>query len=160
MMIRTATIDDLDDINNLEKICFPENEVASFESFKERLNHFPNHFWLLYEENVLVSLIDGLCTNIEDLSDEMFDNAEMHDENGDWQMILGVCTHPDYRNRGYSSILMNHVIDECRLQNRRGIVLTCKESLLSFYKKLGFVDEGLSDSDHGGVSWNQVRLKF
>ena len=55
---------------------------------------------------------------------------------------------------------MNHVIDECRLQNRCGIVLTCKESLLSFYKKLGFVDEGLSDSDHGGVSWNQVRLKF
>jgi hypothetical protein len=47
MMIRTATIDDLDDINNLEKICFPENEAASFESFKERLNHFPNHFWLL-----------------------------------------------------------------------------------------------------------------
>jgi len=114
----------------------------------------------LYDENKLVSLVDGLCCNIEDLTDEMFHNAGMHDENGQVQMILGVCTHPDFRKKGYSSALMNQLILDCKKQNRKSIVLTCKESLIGFYSKFGFVDEGLSQSSHGGEQWNQVRLKL
>ncbi len=160
MMIRNATIDDLDDIVQLEHLCFPSNEAASGKDLKDRLIHYPNHFWLLYEEEKLVSLVDGLCCNIEDLTDDMFHNAGMHDENGQVQMILGVCTHPDFRKKGYSSALMNQLILDCKKQNRKSIVLTCKESLVGFYSKFGFVDEGLSQSSHGGEQWNQVRLKL
>ena len=159
-MIRNATIDDLDDIVQLEHLSFPSNEAASGKDLKDRLIHYPNHFWLLYEEEKLVSLVDGLCCNIEDLTDDMFHNASMHDENGQVQMILGVCTHPDFRKKGYSSALMNQLIGDCKKQNRKSIVLTCKESLIGFYSKFGFVDEGLSQSSHGGEQWNQVRLKL
>ena len=159
-MIRNATIDDLDDIVQLEHLSFPSNEAASGKDLKDRLIHYPNHFWLLYEEEKLVSLVDGLCCNIEDLTDDMFHNASMHDENGQVQMILGVCTHPDFRKKGYSSALMNQLILDCKKQNRKSIVLTCKESLIGFYSKFGFVDEGLSQSSHGGEQWNQVRLKL
>ena len=160
MIIRNATINDLNDIIELEHCCFPLNEAASTEDLKDRLKHYPNHFWLLYEEEKLVSLVDGLCCNIEDLTDDMFHNASMHDENGQVQMILGVCTHPDFRKKGYSSALMNQLIGDCKKQNRKSIVLTCKESLIGFYSKFGFVDEGLSQSSHGGEQWNQVRLKL
>lgn len=158
MIIRNATINDLNDIIELEHCCFPLNEAASTEDLKDRLKHYPNHFWLLYEDEKLVSLIDGLCTDIEELNDDMFHNASMHDESGKVQMILSVCTHPDYRGKGYSSKLMNQVISDCKKQNRKNIVLTCKSYLLDFYMKLGFVDEGLSESNHGGENWNQVRL--
>lgn len=41
---------------------------------------------------------------------------------------------------------------------RKGLVLTCKERLVDFYARLGFVDEGLSESTHGNVVWHQMRL--
>lgn len=158
MKIRNATIDDFDEIVQLEHACFPINEAASEKDLKERLTHYPNHFWLLYEDDVLVSLIDGLCTDINDLNDDMFSDAGMHDEDGDVQMILSVCTHPDYQKKGYSTTLMKQVISDCKKQNRQCIVLTCKSFLLDFYSKFGFVDEGISKSQHGGENWNQVRL--
>lgn len=41
-----------------------------------------------------------------------------------------------------------------------GPVLTCKEHLLHFYGKVGFVDEGISGSTHGGAVWHKMRLTF
>ena len=44
---------------------------------------------------------------------------------------------------------------------RDGLVLTCKDKLVNYYAKFGFVNEGKSEnSQHGGVSWNQMRLTF
>lgn len=35
-----------------------------------------------------------------DLTDDMYKNAQLHDENGEWQMIFGVNTLPSYRRHG------------------------------------------------------------
>ncbi len=43
---------------------------------------------------------------------------------------------------------------------RKGLVLTCKDHLVHYYAKFGFENEGVSESEHGGVRWNQMRLKF
>ena len=56
--------------------------------------------------------------------------------------------------------LMWYVIDEISKQKRRGIVLTCKEKLIPFYEKFGYVSEGISDSVHGDAVWYQMRLTF
>ena len=42
----------------------------------------------MFEEEKLIAFVDGMVTNQEDLTDEMYEKAEMHDEKGDWQMIL------------------------------------------------------------------------
>ena len=39
-------------------------------------------------------------------------------------------------------------------------MLTCKDRLVHYYGKLGFVSEGVSPSTHGGAAWNQMRLTF
>ena len=52
------------------------------------------------------------------------------------------------------------VSGEAKKQNRRGLVLTCKDALVQFYAKFGFVDEGMSESVHGGVPWHEMRLTF
>lgn len=161
MLIRNATIDDLDEICALELTCFSHDEAAKREDFKERLDYYPNHFWLLFEDGKLVSFVDGFCTDENDLTDDMYEDAGLHDENGDWQMIFGVVTHPDFRNRGYASRLVNELIGNSKSQNRSGVVLTCKDHLIEFYSKFGFVDEGLSEkSHHAGEDWNQMRLIF
>ena len=161
MRIRTADMSDLKEIARVEAACFPAAEAATEEEFEKRLTFYKDHFWLMFEEEKLIAFVDGMVTNQEDLTDEMYEKAEMHDEKGDWQMIFGVNTLPEYRRCGYAKELIKKAILDAREQNRRGLVLTCKESLVPYYSKFGFIDEGITDkSTHGNVLWHQMRLDF
>ena len=130
--IRHAHLGDVEKLNEVESLCFPAAEEASRESLEKRVNAFPNHFWLLFD-----------C-----------------DENGDWQMIFGVDTAPAFQHKGFASRVMERVIADTKRDGRKGIVLTCKEKLRTFYEKFGFKSEGVSNSTHGGVVWLQMRILF
>lgn len=199
MIIRHATLDDLEAIAAVEAACFPAAEACSEESFRRRLEAYPDHFWLLEEEvegeaegngaegfgktadeeskggvagNLpaaeakngpclrLASFVNGMVTDERDLRDEMYGGASLHDEGGAWQMIFGVATAPTCQHRGYAGTLLRRVIADVREQGRAGLVLTCKDHLLAYYGRFGFVDEGVSGSEHGGVAWHQMRLAF
>ncbi|MBQ7704618.1 MAG: GNAT family N-acetyltransferase [Selenomonadaceae bacterium] len=161
MIIRIATLNDLEKISAVERECFPVNEAATREIFENRLKFYANHFWLLFDGDNLVSFVDGLVTDEPDLTDEMYERAEMHNENGKWQMIFGVNTIPAYRKKGLAGKLIQQAITDSKIQNRKGLVLTCKDSLVSYYSKFGFINEGKTlKSSHGGVEWNQMRLTF
>lgn len=160
MNIRHADLSDLNAISDLERACFPPSEAASPESFEKRIRAFPGHFWLLYENNRLISCVNGMVTDEAVLTDEMFENASMHDENGAWQMLFGVLTHPEYRLKGYASMLLSRAIEDSKAEGRKGVVLTCKRPLVPFYQRFGFQDEGISSSGHGGALWHQMRLVF
>lgn len=158
--VRLATKEDLDAITEMEAKCFPKAEAATRESFEKRLAIFSNHFWLLEKDGKIISGINGLATDEETLTDEMYADASMHDEDGAWQMIFGVTTLPEYQGKGYASMLMRQVISDCRVQGRKGIVLTCKDRLIKFYEQFGFINEGESKSEHGGATWYEMRLRF
>jgi ATP-binding cassette subfamily B multidrug efflux pump len=159
--IRYATMADLDDIASVESVCFPVLEAATKEEFEQRIKYFGNHFWLMFDEGKLIAFVDGFVTDESDLTDDMYENASMHNENGAWQMIFGVNTLPEYRRCGYAKELIEKVILDAGKQNRKGLVLTCKESLVPYYSKFGFIDEGITDkSTHGNVQWHQMRLDF
>lgn len=161
MNIRYATMADLDDIASVESECFPVLEAATKEEFEQRIKYYGNHFWLMFDDDKLIAFVDGFVTDEADLTDEMYENASMHDENGAWQMIFGVNTLPEYRRCGYAKELIKKAILDARKQNRKGLVLTCKESLVPYYSKFGFVDEGITaKSTHGNVLWHQMRLDF
>ena len=99
-MIRTASMNDLDAITEVEAECFPAAEAATREEFSGRLRHYADHFWLLFEDGKLVSFVDGMVTSQPDLTDEMYADASLHDPAGEWQMIFGVNTLPEFRRRG------------------------------------------------------------
>ena len=161
MEIRHATKHDISAISEVEAKCFPPSEAASEKAFTGRIENYGNHFWLMYENDKLIAFVDGFVTDESDLTDEMFADATMHNENGAWQMIFGVNTLPEYRNNGYASELLRRAIDEAKEQGRKGVVLTCKDKLLPFYARLGFVDEGIIDkSTHGNAVWHQMRIIF
>ncbi len=158
--IRKASVEDLDSIAKLEKCCFPEEEAASEAAFSDRLKEYPSHFWMLETDGRLVSMINGMVTDEPDLRDEMYNNAALHNENGSWQMIFGVETHPAYQKNGYASILMRQVIEDAEKSRRAGLVLTCKEQLIPFYEQFGFENEGVSASEHGNAVWYQMRKRL
>ena len=161
MIIRKATMNDLDAISEVESECFPAAEAATKEEFRERLESYADHFLLMFDGEKLAAFIDGFVTDEPDLTDQMYENAAMHSESGKWQMIFGVNTLPEYRRRGLAGALINKMIAEARRQGRDGLVLTCKDRLVHYYAKFGFLNEGVSGkSTHGGAVWNQMRLTF
>lgn len=161
MKITYAEEKDTAAIAAAEAACFPPAEAATEQEFVERIKYYGNHFWLLYDADKLIAFVDGFVTDEPDLTDTMYENACMHNENGAWQMIFGVNTLPEYRKRGYAGELIRRAIADARQQGRKGLVLTCKERLIAYYAKFGFVDEGVSEkSTHGNVQWHQMRLTF
>ena len=160
MEIRKATIKDLDAITAVEAECFPAAEAADRNAFASRLVVYPDHFWLLYDGGTLVGFVNGMVTDDPDLTDEMYEKAEMHKPDGKWQMVFGVNTIPSYRRRGCAARLLEQAIQDAKEQGREGLVLTCKDKLVHYYAKFGFVSEGVSESVHGGVVWYQMRLRF
>lgn len=165
--IRTASPADLDAIVELEALCFPPAEAADRDAIAARLAAYPDHVWLAVENDPddpdgperLVAGVNGMCTDLPDLTDEMFSRAELHEPDGAWQMIFSVMTAPDRRGEGLAAALVKHVVAEARASGRRGAVLTAKPELVGFYARLGFRDEGVSQgSTHGGAVWHQMRL--
>lgn len=161
MQIRTAVPTDLQEIVKIEAECFPAAEAATKVSIAERLAVYPNHFWVQLDGDRMIGFVNGMVTDDPDLRDEMYEDASLHNENGAWQMIFGVNTLPEYRKRGHACELIRRAIADARQQGRKGLVLTCKERLIAYYAKFGFVDEGVSEkSTHGNVRWHQMRLTF
>lgn len=156
--IKKASLKDVDALAALERACFPVAEAASKEAIEERVKYYGNHFWCLWQADTLLSFVDGFVTNERDLTDEMYEKASMHQEDGDWQMIFGLNTHPDHRRQGYAGLLLREVIKDAKAQRRKGVVLTCKEALIPYYASFGFENEGISASVHGNVVWYQMRI--
>ena len=150
---------DHDQLVMLEQETFSEAEAASRESIERRLKAHRETFWVLKKDGRIIAGINGITTNEKDLSDAMYTGEDFYDKKGRWLMIFGVSTLPDYQHNGYAAKIMHEVLQEtvkCKLD---GVVLTCKENMIPFYEQFGFVDEGVSESEHGGVVWHQMRIR-
>lgn len=158
--IRRATIEDLDLVAYVEKACFLPAEAASKESFKKRLELFPNYFWILESEGETLGFVNGAVINQKIIDDEMYADPTCHDSNGDWQTVFGINTLPEFQKQGLGGLMLQAVIDSAREEGRRGCVLTCKDKLLHFYESYGFKSMGPSASTHGGAKWNDMILEF
>ncbi|MEH7097322.1 GNAT family N-acetyltransferase, partial [Neobacillus vireti] len=52
-----------------------------------------------------------------------------------------------------AAALLAHLEKDAKDKHRETITLTCKKDLVGFYEKQGYVNEGVSNSVHGGVTW-------
>lgn len=157
---RNVTLQDAKEVAELERKCFPKAEAADYKSFVERIGAYGNHFLAAEYEGKIIGLVDGLVTDEKDLVDEMYEDVSFHNEDGGWQMIFGVKTDPDFQKKGIASKTLERFIEIAKQEKRQGVVLTCKEKLIPFYERFGFLNEGISVSKHGNVSWYQMRLSF
>ena len=89
MEIRTAALQDLDAVAAVEAACFPAVEAATKEEFAERLRYYGSHFWLMFDGGNLIGFVDGMATDQADLTDDLYEQAALHNERGAWQMICG-----------------------------------------------------------------------
>lgn len=160
MVIRPAIADDVIKIAYIEEKCFPPAEAASLKSFLERFMAFPECFFVAELDGKVVGHINGCITDSPKLPDELYHNATLHRPNGAWQTVFGIAVLPEYQHRGIARALMEQFINTAKERKKVGLILTCKDEKTGFYESFGYVNEGVSESSHGGAKWNDMILRF
>lgn len=158
--IRQATIEDLDAVTKVEAVCFPEVEAATRASLEQRIKTFSDSFFVAEIDGEIVGFINGCIINGTVIYDELFKDSTLHIPDGYYQTIFGIDVIPQYGNKGIGTKLMNHMIEASRASGRKGVILTCKEKLINYYTKFGYVSKGISKSVHGGAQWYDMILEF
>ena len=160
IIIRNARPGEGETLALIEAACFPAAEAASAEAIKERLNAFPEKFFVAETEGKAVGFVNGGVTDEPHLPDEMYHDISLHNPDGAYQTVFGLNVLPQYRRHGIAEMLMKALIQSARQEGKKGMILTCKDHMIHYYEKFGFVCHGRADSCHGNAVWNDMRLIF
>ena len=159
--IRNVKIEDLDQVTEVEALCFPTAEAAVEASFRQRIETFPDSFFVAEDENGrIIGFINGCVTDERTIRDEMFEDSGLHRPEGLYQSVFGLDVIPEFRRQGVAADLMNRLMQEAKARGKKGMILTCKDRLIHYYEKFGYVNMGVSRSVHGGAVWYDMILEF
>jgi ribosomal protein S18 acetylase RimI-like enzyme len=158
--LRNVQATDLEQLLIIENEGFSIEEAATKEAFDERIQLIPDTFIVAEKEGVIQGFINGPIIDQPYITDDLFEKIKENPKRGGFQSILGLTVSKQARNRGIAKILIEKMEELVNENGREGITLTCKLELVSFYEKFGFVNHGMSESQHGGVRWyNMVKLR-
>ncbi len=160
MKIRTATLEDLNRVTEIEATCFPSSEAADKTTMKERLEVYQKGFFVGEIDGEIIGFINGGAFNADSIQDEFFESMEHHNDHNKALVIFGLDVHPNYQGKGIASLLMKHFIEFARSECKEAVLLTCKDHLLHYYEKFGYINNGPSNSSHGGAKWYDMTLKL
>lgn len=160
IIIRLARKEEAGELAKIEAACFPPAEAASEKDVLERMEAFPENFLVAEKEGKLVGFINGGTTDRPYLPDEFYHNVQLHKPEGAYQTVFGLNVLPDYRRQGIAERLVDGFLQLARERGKKGVILTCKEHMIHYYEKRGFVKFGVSDSIHGGATWYDMRCLF
>lgn len=155
---RDIYANEADQAVKIEQICFPPNEACSEKSMKQRIEKAPELFLVAMDRETrkIAGFLNGLSTNESSFRDEFFTDANLYDPDGKNIMLLGLDVLPEYRMKGLARELVNQYINRERKNNRRMLILTCLQSKVEMYKKMGFRDDGIANSSWGGEEWHEM----
>lgn len=160
IVIRNVQPQDLDECYIVETACWPPEEAAVMETIQLRIDTFPQGFFVAELDGKVVGMVNGACTNKEDISDEELKQLIGHDVDGRNMVIFALGVLPDFQKQGIAKQLIQRFIEEVRQNQKEKVLLMCKNYLIPYYEKLGFIHAGLSRSTHGGAEWHEMRLSL
>ena len=144
----------------IEQICFPSNEACSEKNMKDRIERAPELFLVAVDKETgkIAGFLNGLATDESEFRDEFFTNADLYNPNGKNIMLLGLDVLPEYRRQGLATELVRKYAERERANNRQKLILTCLQSKVEMYKKMGFLDDGIANSTWGGEEWHEMSM--
>ena len=159
--IRPVREEDLKKVAEVEAVCFPAAEAAGYEDFIERYQTCQNSFFVAEtEEGEIAGFCNGCCADTDYLADALYHDASLHNPDGDYQMIFGLDVNPKFQKQGIGEALMRHMVKSAGERGKKAVVLTCKDHMIPFYKRIGYEYIELSDSTHGGAAWHKMMYRL
>lgn len=123
--VQKATLADVDSIFTLKR------QIAEFR-------HVPTS-----EQTFRHSMVSGTGRSyIVKIGGQVVSVASTTAENSRSAMIVGVCTHPDHRNKGYATMCVNALVQELLREGRSLCLFYENPAAGSIYKRIGFRDIG------------------
>ena len=155
---RSIHTDEIEQAIAIEQICFPPHEACSAKAMKERINKAPELFLVAVDKETgkIAGFLNGLSTNEQSFRDEFFTDANLYEPDGKNVMLLGLDVLPEYRMQGLAREIVRQYIIREREHNREMLILTCLQSKVEMYKKMGFRDDGIANSSWGGEEWHEM----
>lgn len=150
---RNVRLEDLKEILNIENKGFTPEEAATEEALIERIENINDTFIIAEINGKIAGYVNGPVINQKYITDDLFESIGKNQEQGGYIAILGLVVSENYRNQGLAGKLLNELEKLAKVNNRKGITLTCKSTLIPFYEKYGYVNYGISESEHGGIEW-------
>lgn len=158
-VIRQIRKEEADEAAEIERICFPPNEACSYEQMRNRVLTAPELFLVAEDRETgkIAGFLNGLATDEECFRDEFFQNAALYNPEGANVMLLGLDVLPEYRRQGLATYIMKTYLETERKKGRKKALLTCLDSKVKMYEKMGYEDLGIANSSWGGVQWHEMR---
>lgn len=153
IFLRNVKPNDLEQLLFIENEGFSQEEAATKQAFIERIKLIPDTFIVAEHAGQIKGDINGPIISQPYITDDLFTKITENPKKGGYQSILGLAVVKGGRNQGIAKYLIEKMVAISLENERAGITLTCKEELIPFYEKLGFINYGPSESKHGGISW-------
>lgn len=155
---RTILADEAEQAARIEEICFPPNEACTEVMMRKRVAKAPELFLVAVDKKTgkIAGFLNGLSTNESSFRDEFFTDADLYDPAGKNVMLLGLDVLPEYRGQGLATEIVSQYVRKEKERGRRLLLLTCLESKVKMYEKMGFQNQGLAKSSWGGEEWYEM----
>ncbi len=159
---RSILFEEADQAARIEEICFPPNEACSEKMMRERVLTAPELFLVTIDRQSgkIAGFLNGLSTEESVFRDEFFTDAKLYDPAGRNVMLLGLDVLPEYRGQGLARAIMFQYLRRERERGREAAILTCLDSKVKMYEKMGFEDRGIAQSSWGGEQWHEMICKL
>lgn len=153
---------EIDQAVKIEEICFPPHEACSEKMMRERVNTAPELFLVAVdcETGKIAGFLNGLSTNEDIFRDDFFVDTSLYDPEGINVMLLGLDVLPQYRRQGLASEIMRRYVEAEKVKGRKKLILTCLESKVAMYQKMGYKDLGMAQSSWGGEKWHEMCIEL
>lgn len=154
--------EELDQVIQIEQICFPPNEACSAKSMRERVANAPETFMVAVDKETgkVAGFLNGVATDEAVFRDEFFIDSTLHNPEGKNVMLLGLDVLPEYRHQGLARAIMTRYVEREQKRGRECLYLTCLDNKVEMYKKMGYTDDGISGSSWGGEEWHDMSRKI
>lgn len=157
-MIRQAQLTDLDRCFEIETVAYDGSEAATREKIAYRLEHYPEGFIVLETEGDVVGFINSAAADQVNMDSEDIKSLIGHHSDGAHVVVTSVAVHPGFQRKGYATQLMQAFVDRMERKGKQSLQLICQARLVPFYEQLGFSFVRVSNSNHGGLEWVEMKM--
>lgn len=159
---RNIDQEEADQAVKIEEICFPPQEACSEQMMLERVKTAPELFLVAIDRETgkIAGFLNGLSTDEEVFRDDFFTGTSLYVPEGENIMLLGLDVLPQYRRQGLASEIMRRYVETEKAKGRKKLILTCLESKVAMYQKMGYKDLGMAQSSWGGEKWHEMCMEL
>lgn len=155
MIIRQASLADLDAIHRIELENFSPKEAISREILAKHIETISTTFLVAEKKGKILGYLEGPIRPERHLHDVSFtlEIEDCHSIDGGFISLTSLSISKEAQGLGVGRALLEAMKEIAIADERHGINLTCHDYLTAYYERHDFVNEGQSKSTYADEIW-------